>query len=103
MTIKDEELVRNAINAQDDDPAWQAFNRILVDLETTRQNNWQLCHTIIEYHDATEAVLNFTRGYLDGGGDPRKIPEAWDDLDLQRRNKYQAMLNAAKGAANELG
>lgn len=103
MTIKDEELVRNAINARDDDTAWQAFNRILIDLETTRQNNWQLCHTIIEYHDAREAVLSFTRGYLDGGGDPRKIPKAWDDLDLQRRNKYQAMLNAAKGAANELG
>lgn len=103
MTIKDEELVRNAINAQDDDPAWQAFNRILVNLETTRQNNWQLCNAIIEYHDAVEAVLSFTKNYLEKGGNALMIPTEWNDLDLQRRNKYKAMIDAAKGAANELG
>ena len=94
----DELLVRNAINAQDDDPAWQAFNRILVNLETTQQNNWQLCNAIIDYHNAVEDVLNFTRSYLNSGGDALTIPERWNDLDLARQAKYSAMLKAAKGA-----
>lgn len=73
------------------------------ELKKTRQNNWQLCNAIIEYHDAMEAVLSFTRNYLKNGGDPSIIPKAWSDLEAQRRSKYKAMIDAAKGAANELG
>jgi hypothetical protein len=65
------------------------------DLERTIQSNWQLCNAIAEYHQAVQAVLNFTKAYLDGGGDPTNIPERWNVLDTERQAKYAAMLSAA--------
>jgi hypothetical protein len=64
-------------------------------LERTIQSNWQLCNAIAEYHQAVQAVLNFTKTYLDSGGDPTNIPERWNELDTERQTKYAAMLSAA--------
>jgi hypothetical protein len=98
ITNIDEERVRNAINATEhdyQDAAWKAFNRILVDLDTTRQNNWALCTAIREYHEAITAVHTFVNAYLQGGGDPTNIPERWNDLDKQRQIKYATLLQLA--------
>lgn len=98
MTNVDEERVRNAINATEheyQDAAWQAFNRILVDLETTQQNNWGLCVAVREYHEAIMAVHTFVNAYLQGGGDPTNIPERWNDLDAERQAKYAKLIQLA--------
>lgn len=65
------------------------------DLERTRQNNWLLCRSISEYHQAVQAVLVFTKSYLMDGGDTTKIPEEWNKLDSIRQEKYAAMIAAA--------
>jgi hypothetical protein len=65
------------------------------DLERTRQNNWLLCRSISEYHQAVQAVLTFTKSYLMDGGDTTKIPEEWNKLDSIRQEKYAAMIAAA--------
>lgn len=67
----------------------------MTDLEKTRQNNWLLCRSISEYHQAVQNVLNFTKTYLDGGGDAMNIPERWNELDTIRQAKYAAMISAA--------
>lgn len=91
----DELLVRNAINAQDDDSAWQAFNRILVDLDTTRQNNWDLCVAVREHYEALTAVYTFLNAYLIKGGDPNQLPKEWLELDEKRHTKYVTLLQLA--------
>lgn len=67
----------------------------MTDLERTLQSNWQLCTAISEYHQAVQNVLNFTKAYLDGNGDPLNIPERWNELDSIRQEKYAAMIAAA--------
>lgn len=65
------------------------------DLERTRQNNWLLCRSISEYHQALQAVFALTNTYLLDGGDATKIPEEWNKLDSIRQEKYAAMIAAA--------
>jgi hypothetical protein len=48
-----------------------------VDLKRTRQNNWDICVAVREYHEAITAVHTFVNAYLAGGGDPTNIPERW--------------------------
>lgn len=55
----------------------------------------QLRNAVIAYHQALESVLEFTRTYLEHGGNPRIIPEKWNELDLDRQAKYAAMIKAA--------
>lgn len=61
----------------------------------TLKKNLELCTAIAEYHQAVQAVLTFTKAYLDGGGDPINIPERWNALDTTRQQKYAAMIAIA--------
>ena len=61
----------------------------------TLKKNLELCTAIAEYHQAVQAVLIFTKTYLDGGGDPVNIPERWNALDTVRQQKYAAMIALA--------
>jgi hypothetical protein len=61
----------------------------------TLKKNLELCTAIAEYHQAVQAVLTFTKAYLDGGGDPINIPERWNALDTARQQKYAAMIAIA--------
>lgn len=66
-----------------------------VDLKRTRQNNWDICVAVREYHEAITAVHTFINAYLQGGGDPGNMPERWMELDAQRQIKYATLLQLA--------
>lgn len=62
------------------------------EIKRTRQNNWNLCTAVREYHAVLNEIHTFISAYLEGGGDPTEMPPRWHDLDKLRQVKYANLL-----------